>query len=271
MTDRSLAANVFDLTGSVVWITGSSRGIGAGIAVHMARHGAAVVVHGRSSGSTDEVAAEIGRLGGEVLAVHADIRDEVAAEGVVASIEERFGRLDGVVANVGGAGFGSVAATEAARFARQLDLNVVASYATLRASHPLLAASGGSAVMISATAASDPTPMFAGYGAAKAAVEHLAGSMAAEWGPGVRVNAVSPGLIRTEGSMTAVFRGSEELAARAGSTTAVGRIGETSDIAWACHYLLSSAAAFVSGATLVVDGGPTEGPTQRILRAIEES
>jgi len=85
----------------------------------------------------------------------------------------------------------------------------------------------------------------------------------------VRVNCVSPGLVRTEGSMQAVFRGSEELAARAGATTAVGRVGEPVDVAWACHYLLSDAAAYVSGAVLVVDGGPTEGPTQRILRALE--
>jgi 3-oxoacyl-[acyl-carrier protein] reductase len=70
--------------------------------------------------------------------------------------------------------------------------------------------------------------------------------------------------------LTAVFGGSEELVERAGRTTAVGRIGEPQDIAWACHYLLSPAAAFVSGATLVVDGGPTEGPAQRILRTISE-
>jgi NAD(P)-dependent dehydrogenase (short-subunit alcohol dehydrogenase family) len=86
----------------------------------------------------------------------------------------------------------------------------------------------------------------------------------------VRVNCVSPGLVRTEGSLKAVFRGSEELARKAGSTTAVGRVGEPEDIAYACQYLLSDAAAFVSGTVLVVDGGPTEGPTQRILRALRD-
>jgi NAD(P)-dependent dehydrogenase (short-subunit alcohol dehydrogenase family) len=94
--------------------------------------------------------------------------------------------------------------------------------------------------------------------------------MAAEWGPRVRVNAVCPGLVRTEGSLAAVFGGSRELVERAGRTTGVGRIGEPDDVAWACHYLLSPAATFVSGATLVVDGGPTDGPTQRIVRAIAE-
>lgn len=271
MNADSTAAEMFDLSGKVVWVTGSSRGIGAGIATHLARHGAAVVVHGRSPESTYAIERAVAEAGGETMAVHVDVRDEEAVGLAVTAIDGRFGRLDGVVANVGGAGFGTAIDTPAKRFARQLDLNLVATYVTVRAAHPLLERSAGSAVLISATAATNPTPMFAAYGAAKAGIEHLAASMAAEWGPRVRVNAVSPGLIRTEGSMEAVFRGSEELAARAGTTTAVGRIGETADIAWACHYLLSPAASFVSGTTLVVDGGPTEGPTQRILRAIEES
>lgn len=264
----ALAADVFDLTSRVVWVTGSSRGIGAGIAEHLARHGATVVVHGRTPESTADVMARLDGTG--ALAVHGDVRDGDAVGAAVADIDARCGRLDGVVANVGGAAFGSLADMEPARFAKQLDLNLVSGFATLRAAHGLLARAQGSAVMISATAATSATPQFGAYGAAKAAVEHLVGTLAAEWGPDVRVNAVSPGLVRTEGSMAAVFRGSEELAERAGRATAVGRIGETSDIAWACHYLLSPAAAFVSGATLVVDGGPTEGPTQRILRAIAE-
>jgi NAD(P)-dependent dehydrogenase (short-subunit alcohol dehydrogenase family) len=262
------AADVFDLTGRVVWVTGSSRGIGAGVAEHLSRHGAEVVVHGRKPGSTDEV---LGRLDdGRSSAVHGDVRDPDAVAAAVDEIEQRHGRLDGVVANVGGAGYGSLDDTDPARFTRQLELNLVSAFTTLRAAHRLLDGAGGAAVMISATAATNATPLFAAYGAAKAGVEHLARSMAAEWGPRVRVNAVSPGLIRTEGSMTAVFRGSAGLVERAGRTTAVGRVGEPDDIAWACHFLLSPAASFISGATLVVDGGPTEGPTQRILRALEE-
>jgi len=139
-----------------------------------------------------------------------------------------------------------------------------------RACYPLLRRSGGSVVMISATADTNPTPLLGPYGAVKAGVEQLTRSLAAEWGPEIRVNCVSPGLVRTEGSLKAVFGGSEELAAMAGGTTAVGRVGEPEDIANACHYLLSEAAAFVSGAVLVVDGGPVDGPVQRILAALEE-
>jgi NAD(P)-dependent dehydrogenase (short-subunit alcohol dehydrogenase family) len=262
------AGEVFDLTGRVIWVTGSSRGIGAGIARHLADHRATVVVHGRKVGSTDAVLADLD--GRSVSSVTADVRDVDSVAEAVATIAARHGRLDGVVANVGGASSGLVDDVDSARFARQLDLNLVSAYTTLRAAHRLLDAAAGAAVLVSATASGSATPMFAAYGAAKAGIEHLAGTMAAEWGPRVRVNAVCPGLIRTEGSLAAVFDGSEELVGRAGATTAVGRIGEPEDVAWACHYLLSPAAAFVSGATLVVDGGPTEGPTQRILRAIAE-
>lgn len=268
MTVSDAAAAGFAVAGKVVWVTGSSRGIGAGIATHLARHGVSVVVHGRSPESTEAVMAELD--GTDRFAVHADVRDPAAIAAAVAEIGARHGRLDGVVANVGGAAFGALVDVEPGRFSRQLELNLVAPFTALRAAHPLLDVAGGAAVLISATAATSATPSFGAYGAAKAGVEHLARTLASEWGPRIRVNAVSPGLIRTDGSMAAVFRGSDDLAARAGRTTAVGRIGEPADIAWACHYLLSPAAAFVSGATLVVDGGPTEGPTQRILRAIAE-
>ena len=224
------------------------------------------MVHGRKPGSTDAVLADLPGAS----AVVGDVRDPEAVAAAVDAIAARHGRLDGVVANVGGAAPGRLDDTDPARFSRQLDLNLVSAFSTLRAAHPLLDAAGGAAVLVSATAAGSATPDFAAYGAAKAGVEHLARTMAAEWGPRVRVNAVCPGLIRTEGSLAAVFAGSEELVTRAGRTTAVGRIGEPEDVAWACHFLLSPAAAFVSGATLVVDGGPVDGPTQRILRAIAE-
>jgi NAD(P)-dependent dehydrogenase (short-subunit alcohol dehydrogenase family) len=254
----------FDLTGRVVWVTGSSRGIGRGVAEHLAREGAQVVVHARSAEALGGVAAATG-----AFPVVADVRDEEALAAAVETIHVRFGRLDGVVANVGGAAMGTAADVDIERFRRQLDLNLTGAFATARAAHPLLREARGSAVLLSATAAASATPLFAAYGAAKAGVEHLTRSLAAEWGPEVRVNCVSPGLILTEGSLHAVFRGSEELAAKAGRTVAVGRVGTPEDIAYACHYLLSDAAGFVSGAVLVVDGGTTEGPAQRILRTLE--
>ncbi len=253
----------------MILVTGSTRGIGRGVAEHLARAGASLVVHGRRPGGAEEVADALQAGGTPVLPVTADLRDGEAVAAAVTAIEDRFGRLDGLVANVGGAAHGPLAELEVDRFRQQLDVNLTGAFVSVRAAHPLLRRADGAIVLISATAASNPTPQFGAYGAAKAGVEHLTRSLAAEWGPEIRVNCVSPGLIRTEGSLRAVFRGSEELARKAGATTAVGRVGEPEDIAHACQYLLSDAAAFVSGAVLVVDGGPTEGPTQRILRALE--
>jgi NAD(P)-dependent dehydrogenase (short-subunit alcohol dehydrogenase family) len=260
----------FDISGKVILVTGSSRGIGRGIAEHLAASGASIAVHARSEEALEQVRSSLESSGAPVFGVTADVRDGEALAAAVGEAGAHFGRLDGVVANVGGAAFGPAATLEVDRFRRQLDLNLISAFATARAAYPHLREARGALVLIAATAVTNPTPQFAAYGAAKAATAHLTASLAAEWGPEVRVNCVSPGLIRTEGSFQAVFRGSEELAARAGRTTAVGRIGEPRDIALACQYLLSDAAAFVSGATLVCDGGPTEGPTQRILRALED-
>jgi 7-alpha-hydroxysteroid dehydrogenase len=262
--------SAFDISGKVILVTGSSRGIGRGIAEHLAEGGASVAVHARSPEALEEVTAALETAGAKPFGVTADVRNGEQVAAAVEAVASHFGRLDGVIANVGGAAFGPAATLEVDRFRRQLDLNLTSAFATARAAYPLLRSAGGAIVLIAATAVTNPTPQFAAYGAAKAAAAHLTASLAAEWGPAVRVNCVSPGLVRTEGSFKAVFQSREELVQRAGRTTAVGRIGEPRDIALACQYLLSDAAAFVSGAVLVVDGGPTEGPTQRILRALED-
>lgn len=259
--------SAIDVGGRVVWVTGSSRGIGRGIASHLAREGARVVLHGRGHESVVPAFEELSAAGLEVGMVTGDVRSEDECERMVEEVIARFGRLDGVVANVGGAAFRAAAETSAEAFLRQVQLNLVSAFATTRAALPRMH-DGGAMVVISATAARSATPDFSAYGASKAALEHLVASLAAEWGPSIRVNAVSPGLILTDGSLNAVFGGDESKVARAGTTTAVGRIGDPEDIAMACHFLLSNAAAYISGATLVVDGGPTDGPTQRILAAI---
>lgn len=256
-----------DVSGRVIWVTGSSRGIGRGVAAHLAREGARVVLHGRGPDSAAPAVEELLADGLDVGMVSGDVRSEDECERMVEEVVARFGRLDGVVANVGGAAFRAAADTRADAFLRQVQLNLVSAFTTTRAAFARMQ-DGGAMVVISATAARSATPDFSAYGASKAALEHLVASLAAEWGPSIRVNAVSPGLILTDGSLTAVFGGEEAKVARAGKTTAVGRIGDPADIAMACHFLLSDAAAFVSGATLVVDGGPTDGPTQRILAAI---
>lgn len=261
-----LAAEAFDLNDRVVWVTDSSRGIGRAVAGHLRAHGASVVVHGRDREHVDSTVEE---LGADAIAVTADVRDLKAAKGAVAEIEEAFGRLDAVVANVGGAFGIPLADMIAAQWSKMIDLNLTGSYNVAQASHPLLRSTGGVVAFVSATAAQNPAPGFGAYGAAKAGLEHLTRSLAAEWGPQVRVNCVAPGLIRTEGAMNALFRGSPELLERAGSAMALGRVGEPEDIAWACHFLLCAASAYLSDTVLVVDGGPTEGVAQRVAKAMQ--
>jgi len=258
----------FSVKNRTIWVTGSSRGIGLGVGRHLLEQGACVVFHSRDKERLND---QLSDLGGspEVSAVYCDVRSPEEVRDAVAEIARTHGKLDGLVANVGGASSRAAAETEPAQWVKMLELNLSASFYCAQATRELLAESGdGSLVIVGAVASFHPTPMFAGYGAAKAGVEHLVGSLAAEWGPEIRVNAVSPGLILTEGSLAAVFGGSQDLADRAGVTTAVGRLGQPSDIALACQYLLSPASAFVSGTVLKVDGGPVEGPTQRIMSAV---
>lgn len=259
-------SDVFDVRGRVVWVTGSSRGIGAGTARHLARAGATVVVHARSEPT--ETATALDELGAEWSSVVADVRDEDEVAGAVETILARHGRLDALVANVGGARYGPAADTTLDGLHRAFATNLDGSFACARAARPALDAAGGSVVFVSAAVTDGPTPNFAAYGAAKAALEHLTRSLAAEWGPAVRVNCVAPGIVLTEGSAAALFDGDDAKVARAGATTAVGRVGTPEDIAAAVHYLVSDAAGYVSGHVLTVDGGRVEGPADRVVRAV---
>jgi meso-butanediol dehydrogenase / (S,S)-butanediol dehydrogenase / diacetyl reductase len=177
-TARPTAAEVFDLTGQVMWVTGSSRGIGAGVARHLADHGAAVVVHGRRPGSTDAVLAALPGASSVV----ADVRDPDSVAAAVGQIAERHGRLDGVVANVGGAAFGRLVDMDVARFVRQVELDLVSAFTTLRAAHRLLDAAAGAAVLVSATATLGASPS-----SPRTAPPGPASSMPGRWPPsGVR-------------------------------------------------------------------------------------
>lgn len=260
------AETVFDLRDRVIWVTGSTRGIGRVIAGHLTNCGASVVIHGRDKERAAAVSADLERS----FAVAGDARDAEQVERIVHAISDRFGRLDALVANVGAAYHGAAETVDANQWRKAMAVNLDATFLTASAAHPLVADARGSMVFISATAATSPTPNFAAYGAGKAAVEHLTKTLAAEWGPHVRVNCVSPGIVLTEGSAQALFGGDERKIDRAGTTTAVGRVGRPEDIAWAVHFLISQAASYISGHVLVVDGGLTEGPADRVMRAVSD-
>lgn len=207
-------------------------------------------------------------MGVNYIRVAADVRDPVAMRQAAEQTVERFGRLDSAICSVGAARAAPLAEMTPAHFQQMLDINLNGAFHSAQAALPALRETRGSIVFVSAVGAHSQTPMTAAYGAAKAALEHLTRSAAAEWGPEVRVNCVSLGLILTEGSRKVVFRGSQDLVDAASRTIAVGRLGAPQDVAWAVHYLITPAAGFVSGAVLTLDGGEVQGPMQRLSGAL---
>jgi NAD(P)-dependent dehydrogenase (short-subunit alcohol dehydrogenase family) len=184
-----------------------------------------------------------------------DVRDPEAVTALVEGIVASHGRLDLVVNNAGGAPYALAADSSPRLDEKIIGLNLDAVLAVSKAANAVMQAQddGGSIVNISSVSAIRPSPGTATYGAAKAGLLNLTQTLAVEYAPKVRVNAVSAGLIRTE--QAHLFYGDEEGIARVGATVPLGRMGLPSDIAQACLFLASPLAAYVSGANLLVHGG----------------
>ena len=240
----------FDFSGSVVLVTGGARGIGRGIAEGFLAAGAEVVICGRT---TPEEAPEAG--GREAVFVPADVRDEDAVQTLIAAIEDRFGRLDTVVNNAGGSPAADTASASLRFSTAIITLNLIAPLIVAQRANALMQRQpeGGSIVNICSISGLRPTPTTAAYGAAKAGLLNLTTTLAMEWAPKVRVNAVSAGLIRTE--LAHLFYGDEAGVAAVGATVPLGRMGEPADVANACLFLASPMADYISGANLLVHGG----------------
>ncbi|MCZ7534488.1 MAG: SDR family oxidoreductase [Acidimicrobiia bacterium] len=238
-----------DFTGSVVLVTGGSRGIGAGIAEGFLGAGAEVVVCSRHA--PDVLPASGGR---SAEFVEADVRDAESVSRLVDTVVERRGGLHVVVNNAGGSPSAD-ASTASPRFsAAIIALNLTAPLLVAQAANAVMQAAGGGCVVnVGSVSGLRPSPGTAAYGAAKAGLMNLTRTLAVEWAPKVRVNCVSPGLIRTE--MAEEHYGGPEHAARVAATVPLGRLGLPADVAHACLFLASPLAAYVSGANLVVDGG----------------
>lgn len=237
-----------DLTGQVGLVTGGARGVGRGITDRLRDAGATVVVCGRST-------PEPGVLPDDVVFLQADVRDPISVDGLVAAIVERFGRLDVTVNNAGGAP-GADAATASPRFSEKvLALNLTSAIHVSQAANAVMQGQdrGGSIVNVASLSGLRPSPGTAVYGAAKAGLVNLTTSLAMEWAPKVRVNAVSAGMVRTE--LFEHYYGGPEGAAAVAATVPLGRAAEPADVGNAVAWLASDLAAFVSGANLVVHGG----------------
>lgn len=239
----------FDLSGQVVVVTGGARGVGAGIADVFLRAGATVEICGRTSVESS------GSAGGRSAHMtEVDVRDAAQVQRWIDGVTERHGRLDVVVNNAGGAPFVNFVDASTRFHDKIMALNFsAAAYVCHAAWKALSATEGSSVVNITSISARRPSPGTAVYGAAKAAVESFTGSLATEWAPAVRVNAVSCGLVETPGS--ADHYGDAEQFARVAATIPRGRLATPEEIGNVCLFLASPLASHVTGAVLPVDGG----------------
>jgi NAD(P)-dependent dehydrogenase (short-subunit alcohol dehydrogenase family) len=229
-----------ELNGKVAVVTGGTRGVGAGIARAFVQAGAEVVVCARRP-------PEVPLDGTEFVPL--DLRDAPAVRAFFAALP----RLDVLVNNAGGAPYRLLADADAERHARVVELNLLAPLTASLAAYEHLRRTRGSIVMIGSVSGSRPSPGTAAYGAAKAGLENLARSMAVEWAPEVRVNTLVVGMVRTERSP--LHYGDENGIAAVARTVPLGRLAEPSDVGAAAVFLASDAAAYVSGAGLLVHGG----------------
>ncbi len=248
-----------DFSGRVALITGGSRGIGRGIAEAFLAAGADVAVCGRKN--PEDLPSADGKTAAFFAA---DVRDPAEVEALVDAVAERFGRLDVLVNNAGGAPFAE-AATASPRFSEKvIQLNLTAALHCAQHANRIMQQqeSGGSIVNIASVSGVRPSPGTAAYGAAKAGLINLSATLAIEWAPKVRVNAISAGLIRTE--QAHLHFGDDAGIARVADTVPLKRLGTPSDIAGACLFFASPLSAYVSGANLLLHGG---GETPAFLSA----
>jgi 3-oxoacyl-[acyl-carrier protein] reductase len=244
------------LAGKVAVVTGASKGIGAAIAKHLAADGAAVVVnYSASKAGADKVVAEIQAAGGRAVAVQGNVAKKPDIEKLVAETKIAFGPIDILVNNAGIYEFAPLEQITEEHFRKQFDLNVLGLLLTTQEALKNFSPAGGSIVNISSVASTLGMPGTAVYGGTKAAVDAVTRSLAKELGPrGIRVNAIKPGMVETEGVHAAGIAGSE-MEKQTKAQTPLGRIGQPQDIAKVAVFLASPDSGWVTGETLTVAGG----------------
>ncbi|MEE4454004.1 glucose 1-dehydrogenase [Novosphingobium resinovorum] len=253
-SETSISASYSATSRGAAIVTGGSGGIGSAIARSLAAGGHAVVVHANGNlAAAQALAEEIEAGGGQALALAADVTDPAAVEAMVAEATARFGGVAVLVNNAGICTSAPVGGMDAGMIDRELAVNVKSVVLVTQACLPHMAA-GAAVVNVSSNIAFSPLPGMTLYCAAKAAVASLTQGFAKELGArGIRVNAVAPGATRT--AMTAWIDDATEAAI--GGQTPLGRIGEPMDIAGAVAFLASPEASWITGRTLVIDGGLT--------------
>lgn len=239
-------------------VTGGGTGIGFAIAKRVAEDGATVVIASRNAGVVEEAAAVISdHTGHRCLAKVADAHEEQSVEALFRAVHSELGRLDALVNNAGGVAKSAATEMTSRLWDRQVSLNLRGPFLCAKAAaRIMIPTGGGSIVNVSSNAGGYGVMGAAAYSAAKAGLENLTRVLAAEWGPvGVRVNAVSPGLVETPLARQMWDRSGVDTTAFA-ARVPLGRLGSPNDVAGVVSFFLSSDSGYVSGQTLRVDGGP---------------
>jgi NAD(P)-dependent dehydrogenase (short-subunit alcohol dehydrogenase family) len=245
------------MEGRVAVITGGGTGIGRGAALVLAQHGADVVLAGRRREPLDATIKEVVALGRRALAVPTDVTKSDECQVLIDIAVRELGRVDVLVNNAGGAQTRSIMTWSEEQWLEVLALNLTSVWNLSRAAADVMIASGGGAIVnISSGASLLAMPQAAPYGAAKAAVNNLTGSMAAAWmRKGVRVNGIAVGAVRAASLLEEAARHDLDPEAL-GMTNASGRLGEPEEIGYGVLFFASDASSFCSGQTLYMHGGP---------------
>ena len=262
------------LAGRVAVVTGASRGMGRAIALRLARDGAdCVVVYRRDHARAGVVVAEIERLGRRALALAIELGEPDEVPPGFARIAETFGRVDVFVANAAATAFRPTLEQKPHNVRRTLAISLESFVAAIQAVVPLMRGRPGRIVAVSGIDSQQAMRGHGVLGAAKAGLESLVRTLAMELGPlGITVNGVNPGLVETDSSQMYVERGLEReyaaTVARVAAATPVRRAGSGEDVAGLVAYLASDAASFLTGQTIVIDGGLTIVSPLELLNAI---
>lgn len=252
--------SMFDLTDKVCVVTGSSRGIGKAIATAFAKQGANVVISSRKADVCEEVATEINRDCGReaAIAISASIGAKEQLQNLIDRTIARFGRIDVLVCNAASnPAYGPMAEVEDDQFRKLLENNILATHWLIQmASGHMVEQGGGSIIVMSSIGGLRGSKLIGAYNVTKAADLQIVRNMAQELGPhGIRVNAISPGLIKTD--FAKALWDTPEVLEKFKQGSALGTIGLPEDIAGAAVFLATKASAFVTGQNLVIDGGVT--------------
>lgn len=251
---------LFDLEGKVAVVTGSSRGIGRAIAERLAEHGAKVVISSRKAGPCDEVAQAINARHGEgrAIAIPANIASKDDLQRLVDETGTAFGRIDVLVCNAATNPYaGPMGGITDEQFGKILQNNVISNHWLIQMVAPqMLARKDGAIIVISSIGGLRGNALIGAYNISKAADMQLVRNLAVEWGPSnVRVNCIAPGLVQTD--FARYLWENPEVLKTVTDPAPLKRIGQPDEIAGAAVFLASKAASYVTGQTLVVDGGLT--------------